>query len=321
MFIGINIRMQVRLLDIELFGSCNLACPMCPQATGREKDFRKALKWDVFTKVVDEAMQYGLEAVMLHGSGEPTLSPIFLDAIEYVKERNLRCVVFTNAMRLTEKLAQGAVDRGLDVLRASLIGYDKPTFEHWMKGAHFETVQENLLRFSQIAEGTQTELHSNHLIIDQAKVDFEIDAYKQTWIEPLNSQAEIWLMHNWGGQLNDLPYMRRGKVRSCGRPFKPVLTVRAGGLDGHYGALVACPEVLGRDSKGTMGHLDTQSIDEAWNSEAFEKLRDAHRTNQYEGTICDGCDQLYEVPESLVWTNIEGRKYNQSKALQNFSFR
>ena len=75
---------MIRLLNIELFGGCNYSCQMCPQGEpGREKDFKKFLPIDVYKKVIDDAMDYGLEAVSLHGSGEPTLSKNFIDSIQY----------------------------------------------------------------------------------------------------------------------------------------------------------------------------------------------------------------------------------------------
>ena len=36
---------------------------------------------------------------------------------------------------------------------------------------------------------------------------------------------------------------------------------------------------------------------------------------------CKDCDQLYHVPESLVWTNMKNRKYKQSKVLDSLEIR
>ena len=67
-------KILIKQLDVELNGGCNYACPMCPQASGREKGFLKKLPFKLFKKIVDDAMQYGLDTVSLHGSGEPTLN-------------------------------------------------------------------------------------------------------------------------------------------------------------------------------------------------------------------------------------------------------
>ena len=43
---------EVYQLNMEVFGGCNLACPMCPQGMedGREKDFKKNLGENLFKK-------------------------------------------------------------------------------------------------------------------------------------------------------------------------------------------------------------------------------------------------------------------------------
>jgi len=126
-------------------------------------------------------------------------------------------------------------------------------------------------------------------------------------------------MHNWSGLYGDVPYERQGLThapvrRTCGRPFAPTLEVRAGGPGSHTGAVVPCPFVLGRDSEAVLGTLDTHSVAEVLNGPTYEHLRQMHREGRWdEVSYCRGCDQLYDVPESLVWTNIEDRFYGQSK--------
>ena len=115
----------VKQLDMELHGGCNYKCPMCPQADGREKDFLKKLPFDVFTKIVDDALQYGLDTVSLHGSGEPTLNRDMPKFVAYVKEKGVKCISFTNGYRLTEDISRELIGAGIDVLRISCIGYDR----------------------------------------------------------------------------------------------------------------------------------------------------------------------------------------------------
>src|SRR5689334_23298693 len=97
---------QIKQLDLELNGGCNYACPMCPQAEGREKNFLKKLPFPVFEKIVADARHYGLDTVSLHGSGEPTLNADMPDFVRHVTAQGIRCVSFTNGYRLDEKLAR-----------------------------------------------------------------------------------------------------------------------------------------------------------------------------------------------------------------------
>ena len=46
---------KIKQINIELFGGCNLSCPMCPQANnGREKEFKKSMNYNLFKKIIDE---------------------------------------------------------------------------------------------------------------------------------------------------------------------------------------------------------------------------------------------------------------------------
>jgi hypothetical protein len=323
-------RIEIKQLDMELNGGCNYACPMCPQAHGRERDFLKKLPFPIFAKIVDDAAQYGLDTVSLHGSGEPTLNRDMPSFVKYVRDRGLRCLSFTNGLRLDEKMSRGLIEAGLDVLRISCIGYDRESYAHWMSQDTFDKVRENVQRFVALnAEiGGRAQVHLYHLITDLARIDEEIALYRNNWIEATGALGEIWLMHNWAGSEIELGYHRETMVatratrRSCGRPFSPLLQVRAGGLDGHHGAVVACCMVLGKDSEAVLGHLDSQSIREVVEGAAYDALRRAHREERFDDIpYCKGCDQLYDVPESLVWCNVPGRSYGQSKVVASVDHR
>ena len=313
-----NIR--ITQLDLELNGGCNFKCEMCPQAEGREKDFVKKMPQDVMEKILDDAMNYGVKSVSLHGSGEPTLNPNMPDAVRAVKQRGLKCLSFTNGYRLNDKMSRRLIEAEIDVLRVSAIGYDRDSYHRWMSVDAFDMVRENVKGFGELNQemGGSSEIHLYHLITDMDRKEEEAVGYRANWVDYTGAFAEIWLMHNWSGGY-DSPYARSElastvQPRSCGRPFTELLQVRAGGNAGHTGAVVACCMVLGKDSTAVLGHLDDQSIEEVVAGQAYEELRAAHREGRFNDIpYCKDCDQLFDLPESLVWSNIPGRVYGQSK--------
>ncbi len=319
--------LRIEILELELNGGCNYACVFCPQSQGREKEFLKKLPLELFEKTVDDAMQYGLKTVTLHGSGEPTLNKDFPDYVKAVKERGLTCISFTNGFRLGESLSERLIDAGIDILRVSCTGYDKQTYEKQMVRGDYDLVRHNVRQFVRMAKGTQTEMHLNHLVINTEEVEYEVRQYRKNWGVYTGARSEIWLFHNWAGSAKVAIDYDREEVfrppnrRTCGRPFAPLLQVRAGGLEGHRGAVVACCMVLGQDSKGVLGHLDTQSIAEVVDSPSYRELRSAHLAGRFDDIeVCRNCDQLYDIPESLVWSDIPGREYGQSKNLKTLNF-
>jgi len=78
--------------------------------------------------------------------------------------------------------------------------------------------------------------------------------------------------------------------------------------------------VPSKDSRAVLGHLDNFGILRQPNNQRsfkrpkFFELRRAHTKQNFSDiSYCANCDQLYEIPDSLVWTNIEGREYGQCK--------
>ena len=313
---------KIRQLDMELAGGCNYACQMCPQGFegGREKEFKKVLKWDNFVKIVDNAMEHGVESVSIHGGGEPTLNKDFIKSIKYIKDRNLKCVSFSNGYTLNDKLIEEIANSGLDVFRISCIGYDSETYHKWMPSKskkdtsdRYLTVRENVRKLVEACEGTNTEIHANHLIIDMKQKDYEVEQYIKNWVDITRTKSEIWMMHNWSGEYVEVYSRRKDKRRTCGRPMASMLQVRAGGLEKRQGAVVACCMVLGNDKEATLGHLDTQTIQEVLDGDKYKELVKAHEEERFDDiSYCKNCDQLWNVPESLIWTNIEDVKYNHS---------
>jgi len=317
---------KIKQLDLELNGGCNYKCQMCPQADGRERDFLKKLPAGILEKILDDAMQYGVESVSLHGSGEPTMNVDMPDAVAAIKARGLTCISFSNGYRLNDKMSRRLIDAGIDILRISAIGADAASYHRWMSKDVFEEVRDNVTRFVQMAEGTETDIHLYHLVTDAEKRDEEITAYRRNWVDTTGAFAEIWMMHNWSGGYAS-PYdratmTREPAKRSCGRPFSELLQVRAGGLGGHHGAVVACCMVLGKDGEAVLGHLDDQSIAEVIGGEPYKELHTAHREGRFDKiSYCSGCDQLYDFPDALVWSNIPGRAYGQSKIVGDLDHR
>ena len=120
-------------------------------------------------------------------------------------------------------------------------------------------------------------------------------------------------MHNWSGNYNNENPRKKTDRRSCGRPFAPEITIRAGGKEGRTGALVPCCQTLGppNEEKSILGHMDTQSLEEIYNDIPYKKLIQAHETKNFdEIDYCKNCDFLYDDPEVMVWTNDKSAKVN-----------
>jgi len=289
---------------IEINGGCNYTCQMCPQSNpGRHKGFLKRMPLDEFEKYVIECAKRGAKVVNLEGSGEATLNRRLPEYIKILTEHNLMSYIFSNGYRFKGDFMKECIDAGLTRIRFSIIGYNPEVYKKWMDIDAFETVKDNAIKAQEYIKetGASTEIASYHLITDNNQIDLEIEEYKNNWIKPTNSLGEIWKMHNWSGVYEN-PNERSGKVKTCGRPFAPEITIRAGGLDGKTGAVHPCCQVLGRDEEAVLGHMSESTFDEIWNGEEYQRLRQGHIIGDYP-SYCEGCNFLIDDPEVLVYTN------------------
>ena len=315
-----NLLNKIDQLNIELAGNCNLKCKMCTQASGREADFLSKLPVDLFYKAVDEALPLGLKYVTLGGSGEPTIYQGLDKLIRYLSDNNVETLMYTNAVALKEDKFRKYCESGLGVLKISAQGWDRESYKEWMSIDAYDKMRDKISRFQDIIAKNNYEIliQTNHLIHDSNMLEFQKDQYIKNWVEYLGIQAEIWIDHNWSGAYEQETIKRKDKYtdrkkRSCGRPLSNIIEIRAGGLNGKHGAVVPCPNVLGVDSLAVMGHLQDSSLMEIVNGEMMNSLRESHVNETFDTEYCKNCDQLLDIPESLVWTNIEERNYGESR--------
>jgi uncharacterized Fe-S cluster-containing radical SAM superfamily protein len=299
--------MKVKRLSLEIFGGCNFVCQMCPQGEGgRETSFLRSMPFELFKDIVIDAKQHGVQVINIEGSGEATLNKDINKYIDFISQHGIKPILYTNGFLVKGNLMKKLFDSGLFFCRFSVVGYNKEVYKEWMRKDSFDRVLKNAISAKEYVEKNNYESYigSYHLIINNDNQEYEIDEYKKNFISKVGSVAEIWKMHNWSGTINRND--RQGFISTCGRPFSPDLTIRAGGLDGKHGAVVPCCQTMGDplESTSVLGHLQDNTIEEVFNGDAYENLRNAHRTGDFSTVpYCNECDFLIQDPEVLVYTN------------------
>ena len=148
---------------------------------------------------------------------------------------------------------------------------------------NFELILKNLSELKTYIDtsNAQTKVSTYHLITNNDNIQEEIELYKKNVINVVNSTGYIWKMHNWSGNHDNINPREKTKRRTCGRPFAPELTVRAGGSAGRTGGVVPCCQTLGppNEEKSILGHLDRNSFEEVYFGKNYEELRKAHEKN------------------------------------------
>jgi len=141
---------------VEPVSACNLRCPMCFQIdrTFTRTPFMGIMKWDLFTKVVDEADEIGVGAITIASRGEPMMHPRFAEMLSYVgsKKNIFELKTNTNATFLTEKICHEIFQTGVTTIVVSADHYIKDDYETLRKGANFEEVVANVAMLHRIRE-------------------------------------------------------------------------------------------------------------------------------------------------------------------------
>jgi MoaA/NifB/PqqE/SkfB family radical SAM enzyme len=308
---------DLKRVVMEVFGGCNYTCQMCPQSNpGRGKNFTRKMPLKEFEKILDELVpKYGKPQINLEGSGEPTMAKDLFNYVKAVKKRDLKCFMYCNGARLNGEFMKKVIDAGIDFIRISVIGYNRQLYKKWMNIDNFDLILSNIQEIKNYIEVSNSKclLSTYHLITDNSKIDYEINEYQNNVINLVNTQAYIWKMHNWSGNHDNINKRLPSERRSCGRPFAPELTVRAGGEKGRTGAVVPCCQTLGppNEAKSILGHLDKESYKQILEGDRFKKLRKAHKEKNFDDIdYCKNCDFLFDDPEVLVWSNDPGAKVN-----------
>lgn len=310
--------LKLQRIVMEVFGGCNYTCQMCPQSNpGRGKSFTRKMSLIEFERILDSIIpKYGNPIINLEGSGEPTMAKDLDKYVKAVKKRGLKSFMYCNGARLNGEFMKKVIDEGIDFIRISMIGYDRNLYKKWMNIDNFDLIISNIIETKNYILNSNSKciLSTYHLVTNNLKIDYEIEQYKKNIIDIVKTTAYIWKMHNWSGNYNNKTNARKmTKKRSCGRPFAPEITIRAGGDPGRTTAIVPCCQTLGppNESKSILGHLDKQTFEEIFNGKKYNELREAHRTENFDKIeYCKNCDFLNGDPEVLVWSNDNKARVN-----------
>lgn len=138
-------------LYIEATNNCNLSCIFCPRSKiTREKGY---MDMKLYKHIIDDAVDFGILAISLHGFGEPLLHPDIIDMIKYAKEKGIRTVSFnTNGMLLSEDFSLKLIESGLDNIAVSIDSINPEIYKHMRIGGNLETVIKNIVYLKELKD-------------------------------------------------------------------------------------------------------------------------------------------------------------------------
>ncbi len=150
-------RKPPELIEIEPINICNLKCEICERSNIDyiQKPIQ-IMSFIEFKKIID-SYDYPINRFQFCGTAEPTLNVELCKMIKYLKSKKKpkKIELITNATLLSPKLSKELINSGLNMLKASIDGADKKTYES-IRHFDFGLICQNLSAFGKIAKKTKT---------------------------------------------------------------------------------------------------------------------------------------------------------------------
>jgi Radical SAM superfamily/Iron-sulfur cluster-binding domain len=273
------------IVQIESTNLCNAKCVFCPRDDMHRR--QGVMDMELFRKIVDECAALGITHVRVHNYGEPFLDRQLVEKVRYAKAKGIPEVgMISNGSLITEDLARGMIEAGLDAINISVDAAGKETFERTRVHLQYDTVVGNIRTLARLRK----ELGRAHprLILSFVRQDNSAD--EQAFIDEWSGIADkihINDLHNWAGTLNhesDVHY-------PCYRLWLTFTVLWDGRVS------LCCADFDGRH---ILGDLRTSTIARIWNSPAYRAVRRQHLESGGP-EICRSCD--LPKKDSPLWVS------------------
>jgi MoaA/NifB/PqqE/SkfB family radical SAM enzyme len=262
------------IVQIESTNLCNAKCVFCP----RDEMHRRqgVMDFELYRKVVDECAALGITHVREHNYGEPFLDKQLVEKVRYAKSKGIREVgMISNGSLISEDIARGMIDAGLDAINISVDAAGKEVFESTRVHLDYDTVINNIRTLVRLRNASG-KTHPK-LILSFVRQNNSADeqAFIAEWSK-VADKIHITDLHNWAGTLNE----KTDVQFPCYRLWMTFTVLWDGRVS------MCCADFDGRH---IFGDLRTQTIAEVWNSPLYRAARREHLESGGPG-ICRTCD-------------------------------
>tara|TARA_Y100000310_G_scaffold27729_1_gene26340 strand:+ start:3002 stop:3934 length:933 start_codon:yes stop_codon:yes gene_type:complete len=279
-------------VKIELTGYCNFKCNFCAHVQRLRTLDEMDQKF--FERIVKEMREAGVQELGMFYLGESFLCSWLPEAIRYAKEDCGYPYTFltTNGSLSTPTKVKACMEAGLDSLKFSFNYSDEEQFKEITKvrGVFFHKMIENIKAAHAVREegGYDCGLYASYIEYDGDQGERMKEALEDilpyvddAYALPLYNQAALVENDEWSFVQGN-----RGRLEAMRDPL-PCWSIFTEGHISFDGKLSAC--CFDHDARFDMGNLNELSFMDAWNSQKFQDLRQAHLAKCVDGTICEQC--------------------------------
>jgi radical SAM protein with 4Fe4S-binding SPASM domain len=265
---------------VETTAKCNLYCPMCPRETHKQP--KADMTDEVFESLVGQAGD-SAEHMMLIGLGEPFMDPHIFERIEFCHRHSISALLSTNGTFLDERTSARILDSALDQMTLSFDGAIKETFEFYRKGANFEKVRDNFVRFARMKHERRSRLQVVVQMVHMEGNAAEVDEFVRFWSAlPGVDQIRI--------KEDETNLMRPDAGHAAGEWKHPCHYLWRGPMYiKQNGDVYPCCQSYMLDG-APLANIADQPLKQIWNSDAMQEMRRLHASGRGgDVDVCSRC--------------------------------
>lgn len=265
---------------VETTAKCNLYCPMCPRETHRQP--KADMADEIFERLVRESGRTA-EHMMLIGLGEPFMDAKIFERIEYCAEHNISTLLSTNGTFLDEAASARLLGTPLEHITLSFDGASRESFEYYRKGARFEKVRDNFVRFARMKHERASRLQVVVQMVRMERNADEVDEFIRFWSAvPGVDQVRV--------KEDETNLMRPDAGHAAGDWKHPCHYLWRGPMYiKQNGDVYPCCQSYMLDGQ-PVGRIGESPLEEIWNSAEMQNMRRLHAMGRAgEIDICSRC--------------------------------
>ncbi len=280
---------------VETTAKFNLYCPMCPRETHAQP--KADMADSIFERLVRESAD-SAEHMMLIGLGEPFMDPSIFDRIEFCHRHSIATLLSTNGTFLDERLAARVLDSPLDEITLSFDGAKKETFEFYRKGAKFEKVRDNFVRFARMKHERRSKLQVVVQMVSMEGNAGEVGDFLAFW-SALPGVDQVRIKEDETNLMRpDAGHAAEDWKHPCHYLWRGPMYVK------QNGDVYPCCQSYMLDG-APLGNLADQSLVQIWNSAEMERMRRLHVAGRGgEVDVCSRCCTTIPHPALVIGSLI-----------------
>ena len=265
---------------VETTAKCNLYCPMCPRETHKQP--KEDMTDEIFERLVSESGR-SAEHMMLIGLGEPFLDRKIFDRIEYCDRHNISTLLSTNGTLFDEETCERLLQTPLEHITLSFDGSTKESYEYYRKGANFEKVRDNFVRFARMKHQRRAKVQVVVQMVQMERNAGEVGDFLRFW-SAIPGVDQVRIKQDETNLLQpEAAHSPEDWKYPCHYLWRGPVYVK------HSGDVYPCCQSYMLDG-GPVGNVGAQPLPEIFNGAEMQRMRTLHAQGRAgEIGICSRC--------------------------------